>query len=951
MKNNTLSARVATLVFLALIWLPTPASAQPTAIGGKIINANTARAVIGARIEIVESSQSTFTDIEGSFRLDVEPGEYTVKITAPGYKTFLLTEVYADPGQPADVRIPLEPGGAVADDGIEDDEEDVAGGEGPDTVAPGAVEELVVTATATQANEAFQLVERQTADVLKDTIGSDFFNKAPDSDVGEIVQRLAAVNVEDDFVFVRGLGSRYSTAVLNGSRLPSPNPNVRVVPLDLFPSTFVDSLAIIKSYSPNLQGDFAGGLVDINLKSYPDDFTWKIGMKIGGNTQTTFQDFKTYKTARQLPDFFGIDTSRRLPAPFGDERVVIESVDQSAALAGSMRNIWSADTISAPINYGINFEIGDRFDDFGYTFTALWENKWETINDEVQRQFQNAATFPDPPMPQLAEDFVYDRSIFSTKLGAIVTGAWDINAENRLSTRVLYQRLTEDQVLQGSGFRRQNEEITLQTTRLEYQKEDLTFAQFEGEHILGETIEFDWRTAFGRTTLDRPDVRTTAYESTVDNPIPVYARTAGSGTRIWLDVNELMSDSQGDFAFPFTIWDDMEARFHLGGAFTWRDRDSQMRRFLFRPVRTNDTDLLRMPAEAFLNAEKVEEGFTNFFEETAPQDSFTASEQVIAGYVMLELPLIENQLRFSGGLRGENSVIDITYFRQDLQGEEQSRSLVNLNPMPAANFIWTPTEEMNVRASYARTVSRPEFRELSPILFPEPFGLRTVVGNPDLVQSTIDSADLRWEWFFSGVEMASLGGFYKFIEDPIERIVVSLAQVPATSFDNSDRAWLAGFEAEIRKDFSFISYDLADFMIFLNASWIHSKATRGERQALETSARGVTSRELQGQAPFVVNATFQYSNDDFGVFRLLYNTKGETLSELGENGLPSIFEQRRDQLDFVWTHDLDVMQWPVTVKFAVENLLDDRYLWIQNGITQQRFETGLTFSLSGSYRW
>lgn len=946
---NSFSARNAALAALSLlIFLQPDASyAQVSAIGGKVISSETARPVIGARVRIRETDQETFTDIEGSFRLTVDPGEYSLMISAPDYIGFLLTEVKTEEGEPADVRVPLDPLGEDPYDDLPVDDTTP----GADVAAGGAVEELVVTATATKANEAFQLVERQTADVLKDTISSDFFKKAPDSDVGEIVQRLAAVNVKDDFVFVRGLGSRYSTAVLNGSRLPSPNPNVRVVPLDLFPSTFVDSLAIIKSYSPNLQGDFSGGLVDINLKSYPEDFTYKFQLSIGGNTNTTFQNFRTYKTARQAPDFFGIDTSRRLPKAFGKDRVVIQSLEQSAALAGSMRNIWSPTTITAPINYGLNFEIGDRFEDFGYTFTALWSNNYQTVPDEIQRQFQNEATFPEPPDPEVAEDFVYNRSVFSTRLGAILTGAWDIAPEHRVSTRLMYQRLTEDQVLEGQGTRRQNEEILLQTQRLEYQKEDLTFAQFAGEHMLGETIEFEWRSAFGRTTLDRPDVRTTAYESTVQNPIPVYARTAGSGTRIWLDVRELMSDTQGDFAFPFRVWDDMEARFHLGGAFTWRDRESEMRRFLFRPVRTNDTELLRMNPEAFLNAEKVAEGFTNFFEETAPQDSFSASEQIIAGYAMLELPLIEDQLRFSGGLRGENSVIDITFFRQDLQGEEQSRSLVNLNPMPAANLIWTPTEEMNVRASFSQTVSRPEFRELSPILFPEPFGLRTVVGNPDLVQSGIDSYDLRWEWFFSGLEMASLGAFYKDIDDPIERTVISLAAVPATSFDNSESAWLVGFEAEVRKDFSFISDDLMDLMIFLNASYIKSEATRGERQDGETSALGQGSRELQGQAPFVVNATIQYSNDDWGVFRVLYNTKGETLSSLGENGLPSIFEQRRDQVDFVWTHDVDVMEFPITLKFAVQNILNDRFLWTQDGIVQKRFKTGVDFSLSGSYRW
>ncbi len=933
-----------TVALMLLMGIPYAglAQAEPSAaIGGRIINAETARPVIGASVAMSGVAESTFTDIEGTFRIRVDPGEYEIEITAPGYKPFLLTEVLVESGEPADVRIPLEPSAEGVIETAESED---------DLATPGGIEEIVVTATARQANEAFALVERQNADVVKDTVSSEFFKKAPDSDVGEIVRRLAAVNVQDDFVFVRGLGSRYSTAVLNGSRLPSPNPNVRVVPLDLFPADFVESLAIIKTYSPNLQGDFAGGLVDINLKPYPTDFTWKIGMKVGGNTQTTFQDFRTYDTAREAPDFFGIDTSRGLPGVFGDERITITSQEQSALFAGALRNIWSPKTITAPINSGINFEIGDSFDDWGYAFTALWENKYETIPDEIQRQFQNASTPPNQADPVLGEDFVYNSSTFSTRLGGILTAGWDINETNRLSTRVLYQRLTNDTVLEGTGFRRQNEEITLNTTRLEYQKEDLTFGQVSGEHILGETIEFEWRSAFGRTTLDRPDVRTTAYESTVANPIPVYARTAGSGTRIWLDVTEKLSDSQGDFAFPFEVWDSMEARFHLGGAFTWRDRESSLRRFLFRPVNTSDVELLRMEPEAFLNEEKVATGFTNFFEETAPQDSFSASEQIIAGYAMLELPIVEDFLRFSGGVRGENSVIDITFFRQDLQGEEQTRSLVNLNPMPAANLIWTPYEDMNVRGAYSRTVSRPEFRELSPILFPEPFGLRTVVGNPNLVQSTIDSFDLRWDWFFTGLELASASAFYKRIEDPIERIVVSLASTPATSFDNSESAWLFGFEAELRKDFSFVADELEDLMIFLNASWIKSEATRGERQGGETSNLDA-SRELQGQAPFVVNTTVQYAHDDLGVFRLLYNTKGETLAELGATGLPNIFEARRDQLDFVWTNDLDLGDWPVTVKFAVENLLNDRYLWTQDDTVQRRFETGLTFSLAGSYRF
>jgi hypothetical protein len=257
---------------------------------------------------------------------------------------------------------------------------------------------------------------------------------------------------------------------------------------------------------------------------------------------------------------------------------------------------------------------------------------------------------------------------------------------------------------------------------------------------------------------------------------------------------------------------------------------------------------------------------------------------------------------------------------------------------------------MNVRGGFSQTVSRPEFRELSPIQFPEPFGLRPVVGNPDLIESTIDNFDLRWEWFFTPLEIVSMSFFYKQIQDPIETVVLTLSGTAATSFANFDSADLWGFEWEGRKNFGFIDAKLQELALYLNASWIESESSR-DAPAQTGDVTTAASGPLVGQAPFTVNAAIEYAPEEWGTFRLIYNTIGQRLDARGANGLPDIFEERRDQLDFVFTKTFDTGGIPLATKFSVENILNDDYLWTQSDIVQSRYRSGVTFKVGVSYRY
>jgi TonB-dependent receptor len=271
----------------------------------------------------------------------------------------------------------------------------------------------------------------------------------------------------------------------------------------------------------------------------------------------------------------------------------------------------------------------------------------------------------------------------------------------------------------------------------------------------------------------------------------------------------------------------------------------------------------------------------------------------------------------------------------------------DLTPLPGVNLVYSPRSDMNVRAAWSRTVSRPEFRELSPAVFPEPRGLRSQVGNPFLEQTDIDSYDLRWEWFFSPNELVSLSGFYKHIDKPIEQAVFISGSAPQDTFTQNKNGKLAGFEFEGRKNLGFLHPVLNNLSFLTNVTYVHSEVTA------ELAQLGTTrTRPLQGQADFVVNAALEYAHPDWGTVRLLYNTVGPRITAVqDETGLPDLVAGRRDQLDFVYLTKIHPWDVPLTVKLSVENLLNDNYSTTVGGETQQDYRTGVTASLGIGYTY
>jgi hypothetical protein len=906
-----------------------PAGAAATAtIAGKVTDKSSGEPVIEAGVEVVELGTKGKTDIDGKYALKVPPGRYQVRIFAPLFQGVRLQNVVATPEKVATVNAAL-------------------------TAAQAGVDVVEVVAQADKAAEATQLIQRRKSAVVSETVSAETIKKSPDSDAAEVVQRVPAVTVKDNkFIFVRGLGERYSSALLNGSRLPSTDPDRRVVPLDLFPADFLESLSVTKTYTPDLPGDFSGGLADIHLREFPEKLEYGLGVSAGGNDQTTFKKFKTYQGGSL--DYVGIGGSiRNIPArvPAG----VPNGLDPSirASLGRSFKNIWQPEDEDALPNTGLNFSVGNSFGPLGVSFAGLYTTEYKQ-RTQLERQFKNAGSL-DRPEATLTDRFRYDISEFETRIGGIFTSAYKLGDSSKITFRSLIDRNTTDETRVGSGQTEQldiNKSLETQTA-LHYTEEQLAYAQLAGEHRWT-YLWLDWRSAFSQTMQDIPDTRYITYE-TIDPKLSPLAFTNDSlgGLRTYSALDEVLSDNAIDFtvpfktALPFTdFWSGLPAKIKFGPAWSNRDRDFEMRRFRYRVSGTVDPTL---PPEGYLAPQNIGAGGVDFVEETQPRDNFRASQRIFGGYGMIELPLIADRLRIVGGTRFEDSHIRLA--TADDQGNPVHPILDNQDWLPGVNLIYSPREDMNFRLGYSRSVSRPEFRELSPTQFPAPRGLRPIIGNPNLVESRIKNYDARWEWFFSPLELVSLSYFHKDLAQPIEQVVIPQASNIADSFQNAENAVIDGFEFEGRKDFGFIGKPLKNLSLLANVAYIDATvnvpiAKIGGVQTQQTS----TKRTLQGQSPYVVNAALDYTHPDAGSIRLLFNRADARITAAGTFGLPDIFEEPRNQVDLVGIFPVKIFGVPLTAKLAGENLLNDEVLFTQGGRLQSQYRTGIKISFGLSYK-
>ena len=921
--SSRIQIALACLAAWAVIAITPAAQAQSSDVGtilGFVFDGANGEPIRGAQVQIEGGSESTTTDTDGTYTFRLPAGTYTIQITAASHLPTKLEGVIVAAGETAD-------GSAVLAT--------------PDSVTTVEVTASIESTTATA--EAI-VAERRLAPVVSDAISREDISNSTASDAAGAVEKVTGVTIaEGGYVYVRGLGERYSSTMLNNAMLPTTEPERRVVPLDLFPAALINNVKVLKTYTPDLPGEFSGGLVQMETTEFPTQTTLQAGLSIGFNSVTTFKDFDTYSGGSY--DFFGFDDgSRDLPDLVPQEGRVFPGEYTPAELQEIGRsfgvNYSPRRTESARPSIGYSLSGGNTWGKLGIVGAVTFTNKPQRYS-ELQRFLVNtgggvAGILTDYP------DFVADQE--SSRLGAVFNIAYRFSPSHKLVYRNTLTRESDKEARTFTGLNGRID-TNIQNERLRWIERGLFSTGVEGEHLfskLGNSL-MTWQMTYSTSSRDEPDMREIVRTSNPDGSTPFLALPQ-SGTRFYNYLDDEIYEPRVDWGLPF-YKGSVSGQFEIGFRGTFRRRDFQARRFRFVPGRLFLLDL-NAPNNVLLGPDNITPDLFQIRENTRGTDQYQAEMDVYAGYAMLDLTL-SPKWRVVGGVRIEDADIYVETLDPLVPGAVPAISnLTNRDPLPGVNVIYSPTSKQNIRASFSQTVSRPDFRELSPFDFVNVLGGFSFSGNPNLVRAKIDNFDLRWEHFFGGSQLFAASYFYKNFTNPVEVAIQPTTGDLRQTYINAEGAQNQGFELEYRRNLAFLTSKLSPISIQANFTFVDSEVQIGEAQRdLLTSL----TRPLMGQSRYVYNVIAEWARPQWRSNARVYtNYVSRRITDVGALGLPDIFQEANTMVDFVYQYSVrEDGKW--TIRFTAENLTNNHYEWRQADILQRSYRVGRTYSIGTSY--
>ena len=929
-------------------------------ISGTVVDAETGDPLIGATVVVVGLELGAMADLEGAYLIrNVPAGLHTVQVSMIGYARKRVTEIRVDPGRVSRINITVDQELIVAD----------------------VVE---VTARSLENTEAALLKRRQNALSISDAISAEDISRGAQGDVAAAMTRVTGASVVDGkYVYIRGLGERYSTAQLNGTALPNADPNSKSVQMDIFATNLLDNITTEKTFTPDKPGNFTGGSVNVKTKSLPESFTMSFSTSTKYNTQSSFKDMLSYDGGEY--DFLGFDDGTRdIPLPLRNPDVEIPSItsalrDPKAAQLLDLYSKSFADksmtpsTIEGGLGQSYAFSIGNQTEIAERPFGMLGSVSY---NRNISA-YDNGATGIWKRVSRESEGL--NRERFATDMsgseevlwGGLVNATYQPSITHEIGVNVLYNRSGEKLSRFQTGAWPSSlpgENVRYETRVLSFIEREMRSLQFRGKHVMPSVsnMEIEWTGAFIRSNQDEPDLRYFTNEfQTVDaagegapdiDSYTIALSNYAAPTRYFRNLEESNRDFQLDLTLPFTPWSGLTARLKFGGAYLGKDHTFRERRFSFRQDALqyrNDPVVFFSTARTGILPDAYQDtpGFTRFgnfvSEDSDLKNNYDGDQEVRAGYLMLDLPLTR-RFKVTGGARYESTLLDVASHETSLTPGR----LDEKDWLPSINTVYQVVDNMNVRGAYSRTLARPSFRELAPFASFLFVGDYIFVGNSELKRTLIDNYDFRWEWFNRPGEIYALSYFYKKFENPIERVIVTTNG--EIQFQNVDRALVSGLELEFRKQLDQLHPSLGNFQVGGNLSLVRSQVDIAPSElaiirALDPGA--AETRKLQGQSPYVVNIDAMYDNTDTGTLvSFHYNVFGERLSEVSTGGTPNAFEQPAGMLDITGSQRL----WDrVTLKFSAKNLLDPDIKKVHTFNSEQfirsLYKRGRTFSLGLSY--
>lgn len=828
---------IATTLF---IWLAGVAGAAP--FRGVVVDKTTQQALIGATVVVEGTTKGTTTDATGSFELNLAPGDYRIVISYISYFTQQL-DIRVSEGM-AETLVALEPDNQV-------------------------LASVTVTARKNLESERALQTERIAANVAIENMGAREMSLKGISNVQEGVRKMAGISIASaGQLIVRGLGDRYSITTLNGQPIASPNPDNKLIPLDIFPSSTVKNITVSKVYEVSSYADYSGAHIDINTRENTGEPFFSVDFHLGGQFNTVGRDFYRMDH-RSLFTQPAVDR-RALTGSLADFRQYVKTKDIFDT-DFSVSKHRALPALGGNLAWGRDFRVGRQ------TVSVLasggMSNGQQTMDNAWFRLLEATG--------RTTDEYEYDSYASELKIAALASLSTTLRDTDRISYTLFYARNAVDTYMLREGYDQESHQLLGSNDVMHVYK--LMTHQLNGRHAFGERWLLRWSGSWSATSSDEPDRRQVMYLRGEDGSLSLFKLNQQETMRYFgtLDEDEWNAHAAVDYTFG--------AGHKLTAGLSWKDkrRDYAGTRFYYDLSKLSP--VIDDPLNPdFLGFGNVADGSLTINRQKQPKDSYEAGNRIYAGYLSLDLqatPL----LLINAGVRYEASQQWVRYYND--QSIRERRDLDKYDLFPALNIRYSLADEQQLRLAASRTITRPSFIEMAPFLYQESYGSVQLRGNEALQNSYNYNLDLRYELLNRRGDMVSVTGYYKYLDEPIERVQMLAGGAAVHTFRNADNGMAAGVEIELRKTL------VRDLRLGINGTWMYTNVKLPEGGVYTNKERA-----LQGASPYLLNADLTWT-PRFGGERqlnlaLLYNLQGPRIQAVGISGLGDVTQRPVHTLNF-----------------------------------------------------
>ena len=909
-------------------------------IVGKVIDEEFNETMPFANVLVKGTNIGVTTDFDGNYSINVDPGTYTLVFSFVGYRTKEVTNIKVGQNDIKEINVSL-------------------------SSASVGLKELVVSVSVQKnTDEALLMMQKKSANLM-DGMSSESFKKLGTSNLANAIKRVPGISIMGGkYIYVRGLGDRYSKSILNGINIPGLDPDRNTIQMDLFTTKVLENIQVTKSFTADLPADFTGGLVNIITKDFTSDKNQSIKIQTGFNSQMHLNADYLSNTGSST-DFLGFDNGKRaLPSVTNSQQIndprfnlSNEDANRVTSIAKEFSPEMSAVKTRSFMNYSLGYSYGNQLE---------VGKSDQTISIIGNLSYSNQTEFY-----KNAENNFYNKNtdvnVFSLDTNRTQKGDLGINnviisGLGGISYRTDYSKykLTLLHIQNGESksgkFKQQtrfSDFIDFNKDNLEYTQRSITNFMIQGSHNSKDaSFKTEWKISPTISKIHDKDIRTTTFQ---DEEGVFSFQENTEPKRIWRFLNENHLNGKIDFIKNYGQ-KEQNSKIKFGVLSSYQVRDFEIGQYSISSTYTslNDWSNYNGVSDSLLSENNIWTVYNNqgtyinpnttIFEEAR---RFNAEKTNVSGYISNETKIL-SLLRTIIGIRAEK--FDLYYTgKNSQQGINFVRENVinKLDLFPTINLILQLNERSNLRSSATRTTARPSFKEASIAEIYDPLSNMTFIGNIDLKPSYIQNYDLRYEYYGNFSQMFAFSLFYKNFKDPIEMTYFESAPTNFTP-KNLGSATLLGIELEIRKNLSFINEIFKNFTFNVNASFIDSKLSFSESEynlrenMLRTGESLGNYRTLQGQAPFLVNSGLNYSNPKKGIQTgLFYNIQGKTLEIVGTGFLPDVYTMPFNSLNFNFNKELGEEK-KSSINFRINNILND--------LKESKFESFNTEDLNFSLR-